>query len=134
MYVRVCQETKMSSSLPSAASVATTGKTKDAPTRRKAAGSSSRSKTDRCKDHERYVEFADALGIEDASTKTLDELRLLVRSAEVDFEALEKLAKDMEESDDESGKAESKATAREKKASTNDKVAKTSKTQTKRTN
>lgn len=46
--------------------------------------------------HERYVEFADALGIEDAHTKTIDELKLIISATAVDFEGLEKLATEIE--------------------------------------
>ena len=48
------------------------------------------------REHELYVEFADALGIEDASTKTIEELKLIIGATVVDFEGLEKLAEEME--------------------------------------
>ena len=73
-----------------------------ARTPKRVANSSSDSK----REHERYAEFADALGIEDASTKTIEELKLIISATRVDFEGLEKLAEEME----------SEATNLEKKA------------------
>jgi hypothetical protein len=67
------------------------------------------------REHERYVEFADALGIEDASTKTIEELKLIIGAAVVDFEGLEKLAEEME-SEAESLEKKAKEMAIEAKA------------------